>query len=147
LNAQFEKLDEINEKRKFAFDYYYNNLKIYEDNGIIRLPYIPKECEINYHMFYIILNTSQERDRVMKELKKRGILALFHYIPLHTSEMGKKLGNNEGDLPMTEEYAHRLLRLPMYADLNEKELSYIVKNLKEILMNNECLEEVAVSKI
>jgi len=133
LYAQFEQLDEINNKRKSIFNYYYEHLKKLEDRVILRLPIIPEGREYNAHMFYILLNSEKERNSLMDKLKENGIYAVFHYIPLHTSPMGIKMGYKVGDLPMTENLSGRLLRLPMYADLGEKELEYIVGEIYRIL--------------
>lgn len=134
LYAQFEQLEVIYDKRKNIYQYYYENLKPLEDDDLLKLPIIPKECESNNHMFYILLATEEERNRVMEELKRVGIMAIFHYLPLHTSPMGLKMGYQKGDLPITEEYSSRLLRLPMYAGLQQEELAYIVSQLKRILI-------------
>jgi dTDP-4-amino-4,6-dideoxygalactose transaminase len=133
LYAQFEQLDEINNKRKFIFNYYFEHLKELDDQGVLRLPIIPEECECNAHMFYILLNSEKERNKLMDKLKEKNILSVFHYLPLHTSPMGKKLGYKKGDLPITENISGRLLRLPMYADLKVAELDYIIKELYNII--------------
>lgn len=133
LYAQFEQLNEINNKRKSIFNYYYEHLKKLEDRVILRLPIIPKECEFNAHMFYILLNSEKERNNLMDKLKENGIWAVFHYIPLHSSPMGIKMGYKIGDFPITENLSGRLLRLPMYADLGEKELEYILGEIYRIL--------------
>ncbi len=133
LYAQFEQLDEINNKRKSIFNYYYEHLKKLEDRVIIRLPIIPEGREYNAHMFYILLNSEKERNNLMDKLKEKGILAIFHYIPLHSSPMGIKMGYKVGDLPITENLSGRLLRLPMYTGLGEKELEYIVGKIYRIL--------------
>jgi len=116
-----------------AFNYYYKHLKEMEDKGLLRLPIIPEGRECNAHMFYILLNSEKERNNLMDKLKQNGILAVFHYIPLHTSPMGIKMGYRVGDLPITENLSGRLLRLPMYADLGEEELEYIVEEVCRIL--------------
>jgi dTDP-4-amino-4,6-dideoxygalactose transaminase len=133
LYAQFEQLDEINNKRKFIFNYYYEHLKELEDQGILRLPIIPEGRECNAHMFYILLNSERERNDLMGKLKENGIHAVFHYIPLHTAPMGIKIGYKVGNLPITENLSGRLLRLPMYADLGKEELEYIVGEVCRIL--------------
>jgi len=134
LYAQFEQLDEINNKRKFVFNYYYENLKDLEDRGILRLPIIPEGRECNAHMFYILLNSEKERNDLMSKLKEKGIHAVFHYIPLHTAPMGLKMGYKVGDLPITENLSGRLLRLPMYADLKNSELNYIIDKIHNLLL-------------
>lgn len=133
LYAQFDQLDEINNKRKSIFNYYYEHLKKLEDRVILRLPIIPEGREYNAHMFYILLNSEKERNNLMEKLKENGIHAVFHYIPLHSSPMGIKMGYKIGDFPITENLSGRLLRLPMYADLGEKELEYIVGEIYRIL--------------
>ena len=133
LYAQLEKIDEINEKRKTVYEYYHKNLKEFEQMGLLRLPVIPEECESNYHMFYLILNSPQERDYLMYKLKEKGISAVFHYIPLHTSPMGKRYGYMAGDLPVTENLSYRLLRLPMYPGLTRLEQDYIIEAINSAM--------------
>ena len=77
-------------------------------------------------MFYLVLNSLEERQALISHLKSRGILSVFHYVPLHLSEMGRKFGAQPGDCPVTENISERLLRLPFYNDLTEKELSRVV---------------------
>ncbi|MEA4828348.1 MAG: dTDP-4-amino-4,6-dideoxygalactose transaminase [Clostridium sp.] len=134
LWAQFEKLEEINSMRKDIHKTYYDGLKVLQDKGILRLPIIPKECMSNYHMFYILLNSEKERNYLMDKLKKYDISAAFHYLPLHTSPMGIKLGYKKGDLPKTEDLSGRLLRLPMYAELKNEEINYIVEKIYHLMI-------------
>jgi TDP-4-keto-6-deoxy-D-glucose transaminase len=134
LYAQFEHLDKINEMRKKVFYYYYEHLKLLDEKKIIHMPFIPDYSSPNYHMFYIILRSEKERKYIIEKLKAVGISAVFHYFPLHLSKMGKILGYKKGDLPITEEYASRLLRLPLYPELEEEKLSFIIKNLYNLLL-------------
>ncbi len=136
LYAQLEYLDEIKEKRRAIFDFYYENLKTLETSGVLRLPTIPNECESNYHIFYIILRSNKARNSLMDKLRSEGIQSTFHYIPLHNSPMGMKFGYKDGDLPITEAVSDCILRLPFYADLKLDELSFIVKKIEE---NVKCL--------
>ena len=133
LFAQFEKMQEIQNLRKNIFYRYYNALLEYEKKEKIQLPFIPPDCQQNYHMFYILFKTQEIRDRIMKQLKALGILAIFHYVPLHVSDMGKKWGYKEGDFPITERCANTILRLPFYAGLTEQEQNYILEKLQEFL--------------
>lgn len=137
LYAQFEELDAISNLRKENFFYYYEQLKELEKLGYLRLPIIPSETDPNYHIFYILLPNEDIRNKVMDDLKGKGIQSLFHYLPLHTSPMGEKLGYKVGDLPITEELSGRLLRLPMYAELKKDEIDYIVQQLYKILLSKE----------
>lgn len=134
LYAQLEKLDHINKKRKNIFDYYYKRLKELEKIGQLKLPYIPKDCKINYHMFYIILPNEKDRDSLMNALKEKGIMAILHYIPLHLSKKGRSYDYKENDLPITENLSGRLLRLPFYNSISTKELNYIIKSIKQLLI-------------
>ena len=133
LYAQFEHLDEINQLRRNVYDNYYEALKRFAKEGRLRLPIVPSDCDINYHMFYIVFPNQEERDSIMQKLKDRGVYAVFHYIPLHTSPMGVGLGYKNGDLPITEEVSSCLLRLPMYAGMTAQEQDFIIKNLTAVL--------------
>jgi len=130
LYAQLEKLDEIQSMRTDLWNNYYLTLKPYAEAGKIRLPTIPGYVEHNAHLFYILFRDEQIRDHIMNVLKKRGISAVFHYIPLHSSPFGRGLGNKVGDLPVTEDLSWRLLRLPMYAGITNEEWDFIKKNLE-----------------
>jgi len=133
LWAQFENLDDIQHKRKKIFDLYYEGLSELAEEGLLRLPTIPSYSDSNYHMFYIILKNETLRNKLLKRLKQLNINAVFHYIPLHLSPMGLKLGYNKGDFPLTEDLSSRLVRLPMYYELSDSEIDYIIKKIKEIL--------------
>jgi len=89
--------------------------------GCLRLPVIPPECENNDHLFYILLNDGKARNALMDELKLNGILAIFHYLPLHLSPMGRSMGYREGQLPVTESISSRLLRLPFLYNRKEED--------------------------
>jgi len=134
LWAQFEELDKIKEIRKHIYEFYYDHLQDLQEKGIIQLPVIPNDCEPNYHLFFILVRNENERNSTLKDLKQRGIMAVFHYIPLHSSPMGMKMGNKPGDLPITENISGRLIRLPFHNYLTDKELQYIVDSLHEILI-------------
>ncbi|MEX2363639.1 MAG: DegT/DnrJ/EryC1/StrS family aminotransferase, partial [Balneolaceae bacterium] len=125
LRAQFEHLDQIQKKRTSIFDFYYKALKPLHDSGMIRLPIIPDNCSSNAHMFYILAKDMEERTRLISHLKESGILAVFHYVPLHSSEFARsQFGNIK--LPVTEELSQRLVRLPMYYDLEMKEVDAVI---------------------
>ena len=134
LYPQLSNMEKILEKRKNIYNHYYENLKDLENKDILRLPIIPKECESNYHMFYVLLSSPEKADIVKKELKNKGISATSHFVPLHISEMGKKLGYKKGDFPVAESASSRLLRLPFYYDLTKKEQDYVINNLRRVLL-------------
>lgn len=133
LYGQLTRADEIMNKRMNIWNLYYKSFEDLEQQGKLIRPYIPDYAKHNAHMFYIILPTEEKRNKVITKLKENGISAVFHYVPLHTSPMGRRLGYKKGDLPVTEEYANRLLRLPLYADMTEEENNYVINKIKEIL--------------
>ncbi len=133
LYAQLENLEEIKAKRRRIFEFYYENLKNLEAAGRLRLPIIPGKCETNYHMFYILLPSEEERDSLMENLRSVGIQAVFHYIPLHNSPMGIKFGYKSGDLPVTESLSGRLLRLPFYPHLEMEKQRFVIKILRQYI--------------
>jgi len=133
LYAQLEMLEEIAARRRAIYEVYRSRLQPLEADGLLRLPHIPEECGSNYHMFYVLLPDQQTRDGLMGYLRDRGIHAVFHYIPLHSSPMGRKFGSADGDLPVTEDISGRLLRLPFYYEITEEEQMCVVENLKTFL--------------
>lgn len=126
LYAQLEKMGEIQRKRLDAYHFYYSALKPLEREGLLRLPVIPAYAGHNAHLFYILMRSHMARDEVIRRLKPMGVSALFHYLPLHASPMGYRLGYRPGDLPVTESVSGRLLRLPLYAGITSDELKYVV---------------------
>ena len=127
LWAQLEVAEEIKKDRMKSWNMYYSGLKELEDKGYVSLPYIPDECEHNAHMFYIKVKDLEERTNLLKYLKDNGILAVFHYVPLHSSVAGRKYGRFSGDDKYTTKESDRLLRLPMYYGLTEEEIIYIIE--------------------
>jgi len=134
LYNQFENMENINNKRKEIYNAYYNGLKDLQDQNKLRLPIINDFAKTNYHMFYIILNSEEERNGLMDYLKANGILSVFHYIPLHESPYSReKFGNFS--LPVTENLSRRLLRLPMYYSLKLEEVNYIVDKIHSYILS------------
>ncbi|GJL60480.1 MAG: dTDP-4-amino-4,6-dideoxy-D-glucose transaminase [Nitrospirales bacterium] len=131
LYAQLEMLDSIARRRKAIYKQYRQLLRPLELQGLLSLPNIPEDCKINYHMFYILLPDMETRDALMGYLRQQNVLAVFHFVPLHTSPMGKKFGYVEGDFPISEQLSGRLLRLPFYYEMTEGEQEYIVKCIKK----------------
>ena len=134
LYGQLTRADEIMNKRMHIWNTYNTEFEKLEEEGKLIRPYIPEYAKHNAHMYYIVLPTEEKRNELMDLLKQNGISATFHYIPLHTSPVGQKLGYRKGDLPVTEEYASRLLRLPLYADMSEDDLKYVCDTIKKILV-------------
>jgi dTDP-4-amino-4,6-dideoxygalactose transaminase len=131
LLAQLESLDEINEQRQRVFERYKERLQCLADEGHIELPFIPEDCQANNHMFYILVENQGVRTALTEHLKGEGILAVFHYVPLHDSTMGKKLGLDKNELPVTASVSERLLRLPMYCDLSDSDVDLVCDSIVE----------------
>lgn len=129
LWAQLENADQINGNRLTSWNRYYSGLKKLADEGMISLPFIPKDCVHNAHMFYIKTKNLEERTKLINFLKENDILAVFHYIPLHSSPAGQKFGIFSGKDKYTTVESERLLRLPMYYGLEESQIDYIIEKI------------------
>jgi dTDP-4-amino-4,6-dideoxygalactose transaminase len=126
LFGQLDKLDDIQLKRRNIFDTYYELLKPLQNSGDLKLPVIPGFASHNGHLFYIVTNEAGQRNQLIKYLNKKGIQAVFHYLPLHTSQFYKdKYAGSP--LPEAERYADCLLRLPFYYDLSEQEIETVTE--------------------
>lgn len=134
LYGQLELRDAIAQRRREIFLCYQEQLQHLEAEGLARLPRIPQECQTNYHMFYLLLPDLETRTNLIAHLKQQGILAVFHYVPLHTAPVGQQYGYREGDLPVTEELSDRLVRLPFYHDLAEQDQMEVIGEVKKFLM-------------
>ena len=109
-------------------------LKELEKGGKLRLPIIPEYCDSNYHIFHILLRDEHQRVMVTNKLKEAGVGAAFHYVPLHSSPYAQSALGTEGlQLPVTDSMYHRLLRLPMYPQLEDADVHYIVEKITHIL--------------
>ena len=129
LYAQLEARNHIQEHRRRIWEYYYTHLKDWAEKHGVKLPTIPEHCEQPYHMFYMIMPSYEDRQAMIAHLKSRGILAVFHYLPLHLSDMGIRLGGKESNCPVTEDISDRLIRLPFYNDLTELEQESVVEGI------------------
>jgi dTDP-4-amino-4,6-dideoxygalactose transaminase len=126
LLAQLEARTRIQNKRRRVWEYYKTHLEDWARVNGVRLPVVPPDCEQSYHMFYLLVPSLDERQRLMDRLRSRGILSVFHYQPLHLSRMGQLYGGRLGDCPVTEDVSDRLLRLPFYNDLSESAQEQVV---------------------
>ncbi len=127
LWGQLEKANEINKNRLETWQYYYENLKELEEKGFIALPNIPHECVHNAHMFYIKIKNLETRKSLLQYLKDYDILSVFHYVPLHSSLAGLKFGIFDFEDIFTTCESERLIRLPIYYGIVEKDLKKIVQ--------------------
>lgn len=130
LYAQLEMADEINEARLHSWNRYYEGLKELAEAGKIELPVIPEGCVHNAHMFYIKAKDLAERTELISYLKANEILAVFHYIPLHSAPAGQKYGRFHGEDVYTTRESERLCRLPMYYGLTDEQVDYIISKVK-----------------
>ena len=142
LYGQLELREAIAQRRKEIFLCYQEQFERIEAEGLARLPTIPADCQTNYHMFYLVLPDLETRSNLIAHLKQQGILAVFHYVPLHTAPVGQQYGYRPGDLPVTEELSDRLVRLPFYFDLTEQEQMEVVGEIKKFLFRS-ALKRVA----
>lgn len=131
LYAQLEMADEINDHRLALWNQYYEELLPLKERGILELPTIPEGCVHNAHMFYIKAKDLEERTELISYLKENGILAVFHYIPLHTAPAGRQFGRFHGEDVYTTKESERLCRLPMFYKLTAEEVSYITGKIRE----------------
>lgn len=130
LYAQLEMAEEINEARLKIWDTYYEGLKGLEEQGKITLPVVPDGCVHNAHMFYIKTKDLEERTAFISFMKEKGILTVFHYVPLHTAKAGRKFGRFHGEDVYTTKESERLIRLPLYYGLTEEQNMYIIEQVK-----------------
>lgn len=128
--AQLECLDEIQSRRKAIWEMYNNGLKDIEQKGFIRLPDIPEYATNNAHMFYFVCRNLEERTRLLAYLKDNDILAVFHYLSLHLSEYYKYHSGSIPTLPNCDRFADCLVRLPMFYELKEEEVTMIIESIK-----------------
>lgn len=127
LWGQLEAAVQINQDRLKTWNAYYENLTPLMEKGWIQLPTVPEGCVHNAHMFYLKARDIEERSQLIRYLKDRGIMAVFHYIPLHTSLAGKKYGRFYGEDKYTTRESERLVRLPMYYGLTEEEQEKVIE--------------------
>lgn len=131
LWAQLEKADEIQNCRMNIWDRYKKEFAPLEKAGKIKLPVIPEGCTHNAHMFYLITRNLEERTAFIKFMKENEILAVFHYIPLHSAPAGMKFGRFDGKDEITTAYSERLVRLPLYFGMKGEDLDKVVKTVLE----------------
>jgi dTDP-4-amino-4,6-dideoxygalactose transaminase len=133
LYGQLELLDEIAQRRRSIHQLYRQQLAPLEAEGLLRTPHVPEDCESNHHMFYIVLPDAATRNTLLERLQEQDIRAVFHYVPLHTSPMGRKFGYQPGDLPVTEDLSARLLRLPFFYEMTEEQQSRVANAVADCL--------------
>ncbi len=126
LFAQLEQRQKIQLHRKQVWELYYTGLKDWADAHGVQLPCIPEHCEQSYHMFYLLLPALELRQNLIAYLRERGVYSVFHYLPLHLSDMGQSFGGKMGDCPVTEWVSDQLIRLPFYNALTGGEQEQVI---------------------
>ncbi len=129
LLAQLERIDEIQSKRLNIWSIYNDSLLPLEQKGLIEFQKIPDGCTHNAHMFYFKAKDLTERQKLIDYLKQNKIAALFHYVPLHSSEAGSKLGRFHGNDIYTTSDSERLVRLPLFYDLKKEEVEFVCQKI------------------
>ena len=117
LLAQLESRDRIQAHRRRVWEAYRDGLGPWAAANGVTLPHVPDDCQQSYHLFYLLMPSLDARQGLIRHLRDRGVGAVFHYLPLHLSPMGRRFGGRPGDCPVTEEVSDRLVRLPFYNDL------------------------------
>lgn len=139
LAAQLAEADEITRQRLEVWERYHSALAPLEARGLIRRPIIPADCSHNAHMYYVLIDSSLDRNVVLDEMRRKGVAAVFHYVPLHSSPGGRKHCRADGDLPVTEHQAKRLIRLPVWVGLPAEQQDTVISTLAEALAFAESL--------
>ena len=136
LWAQLQEAVSITQQRLSIWKYYHDCLTELEAKGLLRRPIVPSECQHNAHMYYVLLAPDIDRQAVLAQLKKNGIHAVFHYIPLHSSPGGQRYGRSHGNLNITESQAERLIRLPLWIGLTQADQDHVVNQLSQAVQNS-----------
>jgi dTDP-4-amino-4,6-dideoxygalactose transaminase len=131
LLAQLEMREKIQKLREDIWNFYSEHLREWAERCGARLPVVPDHTDQTYHMFYVLMKTGEDRDRLMAHLRQAGMQSVFHYLPLHLSKMGQSFGGKKGDCPVTESVSERLLRLPFYNTLTKGELTRVVDAMEK----------------
>ena len=130
LLAQLEAKDSIQARRQRIWERYRDGLGDWARELGARLPVVPADREQPYHMFYLLMPSLESRQALMAALKEKGILSVFHYLPLHMSAMGARFGGREGQCPVTESVSDRILRLPFYTTLSEPDQALVIETVR-----------------
>jgi dTDP-4-amino-4,6-dideoxygalactose transaminase len=131
LLAQLEERQRIQGRRRAIWQRYRDGLADWASAMAVRLPVVPPHCDQSYHMFYLILPSPDDRQRFIAHLRRVDIHAVFHYLPLHLSPMGRSFGGREGQCPVTESISGQLVRLPFYTDLTTDDQDRVIERVRE----------------
>jgi dTDP-4-amino-4,6-dideoxygalactose transaminase len=129
LLAQFEARRKSQRQRRHLWETYFERLRDWAGEHGVSLPFVPEHCASPWHLFHLVMPTPAARQALLAALRARGILGTFHYLPLHSSPMGRRHGRCGGRLPVTEHVSARLLRLPLFAGLTPREQERVLKTV------------------
>ena len=133
LLAQLEKSQYITDKRLLIWNRYHRAFKELDGIGKIRLPIVPNNCKHNAHIYYLLFNDSNNRDKFIENMKEKEINCMFHYAPLHLSDAGAKYGRSHGSRDITERHANSIVRLPLYVNLSKEKQTKVINSVFEVL--------------
>ena len=133
LRAQFERFPEIQAARKNAWNFYHSELEHDETQERVRRPIVPAEATHNAHLYYVLLQSHEQRNRVLKTMRDQGIMSTFHYIPLHSAPGAAGKSRFVGDMLRTNTLSERLLRLPLWADITVADTQRVLEALRGAL--------------
>ena len=131
LFAQLEQRDLIQERRRLIWERYDSSLKQWAADEGVRTPFIPGDRQQSFHLYYLLLPDLSQRTAFIRHLRERGVLAVFHYVPLHSSPKGIALGGHVGQCPVAEDLSDRLVRLPFYFGLGEEDQEAVIQAVLE----------------
>ena len=134
LWAQIENMRDIQDKRIKIWNYYYEGLSSFEPVSIKKpkLPLIPAYATNNAHMFYLVCDNVDDRTKFIQHLKDKGILSVFHYLSLHKSSYYEKYSTRKSELPNSDMFSDCLVRLPLFYELTDEQVEYIINTIKEL---------------
>ena len=134
LWAQLQQADSITQNRINIWNRYHHAFEELEKDRKVRRPIIPPQCQHNAHIYYLLVDSLDTRTQILANLKRAGVQATFHYVPLHSAPAGQKYGRQSGNLIVTEDICDRIVRLPLFANMTFEEADYIVSLIQEILL-------------
>ena len=133
LWAQMEEADAITEKRRAIWKQYHDALAPLEAASVLRRPIIPEGCQHNAHMYYVLLESLEKRNTLLARLQEQGVHTVFHYVPLHSSPAGMRYGRVSGSMINTVSISDRLLRLPLWIGMGQREVDVVFRELTSLL--------------
>jgi len=135
LWAQLEEAERLTRERCAIWNLYHSHCELLESKGLLRRPVVPSECRPNGHLYAVLVEDLDGRTRLLQALNRRGINAVFHYVPLHSSPAGRKFGRAHGDLPVTCRVSERLVRLPLWVGMTPDDVIEVVQAVTDVLID------------